>query len=67
MSMKYIRDTYGVNAFRGAPIVFDGKPGRIVCAKGQYLRVMIDGERQSRLVHPTWHMHYGKQQDRPHV
>lgn len=55
--MKYIRDTYGVPAKRGARIEFRGdgrlKAGTVVNSIGPYLRVRIDGGDIVNL-HPTW-------------
>lgn len=54
--MKYIRDTYGVPAKRGAHIEFRGdgrlKAGTVVNAIGPYLRVRIEGDIVT--LHPTW-------------
>lgn len=58
MSVAYVRRYYGVPARRGARVVFDGRPGVITSCPGAYVRVRLDGEKQSVLAHPTWHMTY---------
>lgn len=58
MSMDYIRRYYGVPAKRGGRVIANGKPGVIVGAQGQYLRVRIDGEKAVGNWHPDWNMIY---------
>ncbi len=58
MTMQYIRDYYGVPAKRGMRIVVDGMPGEIRGARGQYLRVLIDGDAKLTDCHPTWEIEY---------
>lgn len=58
MSMTYIRNYYRVPAKRGMRVVADGKPGRITGSQGQYLRVLLDGQKRFELCHPTWEMRY---------
>ena len=61
MTMTFIRCTYGVPAKRGARIRYtDGvsKLGTITSAKGLYLRVLFDGERNTRILHPIWNVEY---------
>jgi len=67
MSMKWIRETYGVPAKRGVRIEFqpdnEGKRpyrGTITSAKGGYLRVRRDGETRTYPApfHPTWGLTY---------
>lgn len=66
MSMKYIRDTYGVPAKRGMRVVLvedDGRRrtgGTITGAKNAYLCVRLDGERRTRLYHPNHDIEYQK-------
>ena len=56
MSMKYIRDHYGVPARRGVEISFQGAKGVIVASQGCYLRVKFpDG---IKTLHPTWNVEY---------
>lgn len=53
MSMKYIRETYGVPAKRGARLLYLGVMHRVCSAQGHYLRTeTFGGERY--LIHPTW-------------
>ena len=59
--MAFIRRAYCVPARRGARIRYtDGvsKVGTITSAKGSHLRVLFDGERRTRILHPTWNVHY---------
>lgn len=58
LSFEYVRRYYGVPAKRGCRVVWDGKPGRLTSGNGHYVRVLLDGERRPRIVHPTWHMEY---------
>jgi hypothetical protein len=72
MSMKYIRQYYGVPAKRGARIEYSGdetskfiqgflfqpKKGTIVGAQDQYLRVRFDGSTRIETVHATWKVKY---------
>jgi len=59
MSMKYIRDQYGVPAKRGARISFEGRKGTIVAASN-YIHVRFDDQQFKRplRLHPTWHVEY---------
>ena len=72
MSMRYIRDYYGVPAKRGARIRWthhlanvpqSPAEGTIVAAKGQYLRVRFDADGKIRTLHPTWAIEYLSMQD----
>lgn len=60
--LQYIRRYYSVPAFRGRRVRFTWpqppKEGRIVCARGQYLGVMFDGETRMQTLHPTWELEY---------
>ncbi len=61
MTKAFIRCTYGVPAKRGARIRYtDGvsKLGTITSAKGSYLRVLFDGEKNTRIIHPTWNVEF---------
>jgi hypothetical protein len=73
MSMAYIREYYGVPAKRGARILYDGdslakfimgfmyhpKPGTVVAAKGNYIRVRFDSNpKEIVTLHPTWNVRY---------
>ncbi|WP_199911600.1 hypothetical protein [Dongshaea marina] len=50
--MKTVRDRYGVPAYRGAKVLYEGKPGVIRSAR-QYLRISLDeAERVVFRVHP---------------
>lgn len=57
-SLDYVRWKYGVPAKRGMRVRADGKLGTITNGDGQYIRVRIDGEKQSGSWHPTWNMEY---------
>lgn len=66
MSMQYIRDYYGVPAKRGGRVRYtpcEGSTDRphlrtIVSARGQYLRVQLDGDSQIGIYHPRWQIEY---------
>lgn len=53
MSLSYIQDYYGVPAKIGQRVTAHGKPGVITGAHNQYIRVRLDGEKQSKIYHPT--------------
>jgi hypothetical protein len=55
---SWIRDRYGVAAFVGGRVVFDGQPGVIVDLRGGTVRVRLDATRQVVPVHPMWRMEY---------
>lgn len=57
-NMERIRLGYQVPAKRGGIIKFEGKRGVIVGSRNQYLRVLLDGEKKSKLLHPTWFVTY---------
>lgn len=69
MSMKRIRDYYGVPAKRGALVKFQGKLCRIVSADPTDMHLWIYDLRIPWLrmkVHPTWEMDYDvKESDTP--
>ena len=60
MSLKYIRNAYGVPVKRGARVLVDWYPpepartGTITQSDGARIRIRLDGETQSRKAHPTW-------------
>ncbi len=56
--MDYIRKAYGVPAKRGGRVNCEGRHGVITGTRGPYLRIRIDGEKASRLYHPTWNIAY---------
>jgi hypothetical protein len=56
--MEYIRETYNVYAKRGMQIIAIGKPGIITGSTNEYLRVRLNGEKKSRLYHPTYQIEY---------
>jgi hypothetical protein len=67
MTLKYIRDTYGVPAFRGARVEYRpdkaGYPpwqGVITSADGAYLRIRRDGYDKTHpaYFHPEWNLTY---------
>jgi hypothetical protein len=58
LSFEYVRRAYNVPAKRGGRVLFRGKPGRITSGNGHYIRIRMDGERRSIIVHPTWEMEY---------
>jgi hypothetical protein len=58
LSFEYVRRYYHVPAKRGGRVLFRGKPARITSGNGHYIRIRMDGERRSIIVHPTWEMEY---------
>jgi hypothetical protein len=67
MSMKYLRNTYGIPARRGGRVRFTDQDGvvwngRITSTLGPYLRVLVDdrvpGYRRRLVLHPTWQVEY---------
>lgn len=62
MSLRYIRDTYGVPAKRGGRIEYTGNgakiQGTITGSKGGNIRVRLDGDTHSSVFHPTWKIRY---------
>lgn len=58
-SFDYVRRYYGVPAKRGMRVtVYDGREGTITCGAGHYIRIRLDGEKRSRIFHPTWKLTY---------
>ena len=64
MSMNYIRSTYNVPAKRGARVEYlypsPARMGTIVGSVGARLRIRLDGDKHSRIFHPTWMLVYPK-------
>lgn len=58
MSLKYIRESYGVPAKRGTKVNANGEIGVITGARGAHLRERIEGINRIRFYHPTWEMQY---------
>lgn len=62
MSMKYIRDTYGVPAKRGGRVRYNSaggpKLGTITGTTGPHIRILLDGDKVSMPFHPTWKLEY---------
>ena len=52
MSMGYVRRYYGVPAFRGRRVTYNGRPGVITSADHR-LRVRFEGDNFSSIIHPT--------------
>lgn len=64
MSLKYIRDHYGVPAKRGGRVRYNRKlKGTIIGSDGACLRVLMDGDPFSMKYHPTWKMEYLDKED----
>ena len=58
MTMEYIRQMYQVPAKRGRIVEYTGgdnvrRRGYIVGSAGAHLRIRLDGEKLTRLYHPT--------------
>lgn len=60
MSFDHINKFYGVNAYKGRRVRYEGKLGTIVGFYGSYIKVHFDGDHVSIQVnfHPTWKMEY---------
>jgi hypothetical protein len=56
MSYEYVNKTYKTNFKAGQRIKVDGKPGRILGARGNpsHLHVRLDGQKRTAYCHPTW-------------
>lgn len=65
MSLSVIRPKYCVPATQGASVRFEGQAGRITGSGhsgGEYVcRVKLDGEKKSRLLHPTLLVYFDEQ------
>jgi len=55
---EWIREYYGVPAYRGDRVSVDGQLGVITAFKDGKIRVRFDGLRYSLPVHPTWRVRY---------
>ena len=51
--LQYVRDYYGVPAYRGVRVNVYGKDGVIEKGEGAYIMVRVDGDRHARPYHPT--------------
>jgi hypothetical protein len=58
MTAEYVRSCYRVPAKRGGRVIADGNAGVITGFQDQYLLVRLDGDEDSSVWHPTWHMEY---------
>lgn len=50
---QYIRDYYGVPAYKGIRVNAYGKEGVITGADGCYVLIQLDGTKSARPYHPT--------------
>lgn len=51
--LEYVRDYYGVPAYRGMRVNVYGKDGVIEKGEGSYIMVRLDGDKHARPYHPT--------------
>jgi len=65
MSLKYIRDTYGVSAYRGQRVRYTDENGLsfdgvITSSDGSHLRIRRDGDTKpwAGRFHPIWNITY---------
>jgi len=62
MSISQIRSSYQVPAKIGGRVLYTGGPepreGKITSTWGSHLRIRLDGEKGSRIYHPTWCITY---------
>ncbi|GLY32011.1 hypothetical protein [Kineosporia sp. NBRC 101731] len=49
---RWIRNNYGVDAFHGGEVAFDGRNGSLVGTFGSHLLVLLDGDEKPVQVHP---------------
>lgn len=56
--LAHIRNHYQVPAHPGVRVTADRQPGHIVGADNARLLVLIDGEPEPSVWHPTWRMTY---------
>lgn len=54
----YVKTCYKVPIFKGQRIEMDGKPGTVKGDRGNYVKVLFDGEKVAQYCHPTWRMTY---------
>lgn len=57
MTARYVRDTYGVPAYKGGRVTVDGKPGTIISFPDAYIKVRFDDGTTGKC-HPTWEVDY---------
>lgn len=57
MSMKYVRNMYGVPAKRGKLVGYKGRKGVITSSRGGRLCALIDGYKYPMAFHP-WDLDY---------
>lgn len=55
---RWIRNNYGVDAFHGAEVRFEGRHGTLVGTSGGHLLVLLDGDEKPVQVHPRDQMAY---------
>lgn len=53
---SYVRNMYGVPAYEGWKITFNGEPAEVAGADGAHIWIVLGDERNPMLVHPTWHI-----------
>lgn len=53
MSLEYIREHYKVPAKLGMTVIAQRRRGTIVGAKGSYLEIKMESEKNNLLFHPT--------------
>jgi hypothetical protein len=58
MSLEYIRNYYCVPAKRGMKVTFFNESGIIVRSLGAYLKIRLDGERDSKPYRPMYELEY---------
>jgi hypothetical protein len=59
-AMRQIREHYNVPAKKGMRVLYkhENKEGEIVGAKGSYLKIRLDGDKNAGCYHPTWELDY---------
>ena len=56
--LEYIRRAYNVPVKKGTRILYKDRKGIIIGARGPYLLIRLDGDKQAMLYHPTWEIEY---------
>ena len=55
----YIKTYYNLPFIKkNMDVEFEGKKGKITGARGQYLKIMLEGQKQAGYYHPTYNLKY---------
>ena len=56
--LAYVREAYGVPARRGGEVRYCERRGVILSGQNGRLRVRLNGEKRTVILHPTWNVEY---------